>query len=123
MKRHLRLWFVLLISLVLPVNGMAAFELGSEPCQMGGSMSAMAAPADHLAHADSPAMNAADDSGHTHDDDGAPCPSGQQCKSGSMLLLDMARPMPASAPLKMAVYFPDAIPTPVDDNHWRPPRV
>jgi hypothetical protein len=125
MKRHLRLWFVLLISLVLPVNGMAAFEMGIEPCQMAGSQADLAELTSYQPHGmhSMAGLQAGIDPAHENAEDDAPCPSGLQCKSPGMLVLELARSVPTGAPSAVTAYFPDHIPTSAGDNHWRPPRI
>lgn len=59
MKAYLRLFLVLLISVALPVTGMAALELSAEPCQMQDD-SQVSEHAGHL-------LVTQDDDEHTHD--------------------------------------------------------
>lgn len=121
MKPRLRLFFVLLISLMLSVNGMAAPELASERCLMTGSEMTTAAREDHQAHGNMLGMNTAGVTEHSHNDDGPLCASGQQCQTSSMLSPEVSKPALPGAPLIVATYFPDYMPTTAGDSHWRPP--
>jgi hypothetical protein len=114
MSRYLRLFLVLLLSLALPLTGMAGVPSSTEPCPMQmpdmPMMSDMspdccqdgAAPADHSKS----------------------CKPGQECKTGGMLQLSMpvlkAPVMFANA--LIASLSSDFIPDRTPSGVWRPPR-
>lgn len=82
MKLRLRLVFVLLMSLVLPINGMAALQLASARCSMGESGASHGALTGHEVHTDMRTVTA-DPAQHERDDNGALCADGQQCQTAS----------------------------------------
>jgi len=113
MKARLRLLLVLLISLALPVSGMAALEWSAEPCQMQNDMEASA----HLAHQ----PTAQDEDAHSHD--GNPlCESGHQCKAGSLLQTGVAQPVVTASLPQLVVHYPEFFPARSGADVWRPPR-
>lgn len=104
MKAYLRLFLVLLISVALPVTGMAALELSAEPCQMQDD-SQVSEHAGHL-------LVAQDDDEHAHDGNPS-CESGHQCKSGSMLQSTVLKPgLGASVPLLVVSHSEFFLPVP-----------
>ena len=118
--KSVRLFFLLLLSFALPINGMAqALMLAGQ-----GSMAAhdsMPMPAHH-AHAGMAAGETdclqADDSGKGS----LVCKSGQECKSSSLLQLSLGKPL--SLPLGHAPALPSSEPAPsrIPDAVWHPPR-
>lgn len=121
MKRRLRLVFVLLMSLVLPINGMAALQLASARCSMGESGASHGALTGHEVHADMRTVTA-DPAQHERDDNGALCADGQHCQTASLLLPQFSKPPVSGPELNLATYMPNHTPTPAGDSHWRPPR-
>lgn len=112
MNGRLRLVLILLLSLALPLSGMAGRAV-AEPCpmqaagmQMPGDMppdccADMAGPAEH----------------------GKPCKSGQECQSGSLLQVSTASPLLSlSGPVKLSCSS-DFLPSSSPSGVWRPPRV
>ena len=112
MNTLMRLLLVVLISLALPLNGMAAAELSAEPCQMQTDLE-MDGHAGHLA--------TADDEPHAHQ--GNPlCDSGHQCKTGSLLPALVARAVFSGTPQLPGAAYPEFLPAGSGADVWRPPR-
>lgn len=113
MKRYLRCCLIFLISLALPLSGMAGNQAPTEPCPMK-----------------TPGMAMMGDMGKDccHDmnspsDHGKPCKPGQECKSGSLLQVSFVKPATRlSSPLVLSL-FSDFLPTQSPSGVWRPPRV
>lgn len=112
MKHPLRFCLILLLSLALPLAGMAG-ALPAEPCPMqraGMAHMTDMAP-DCCQDADSAAKH------------GQPCKPGQECKTSSPLQMATGKPSVAVAgPLAahpIAAFLPERTPSGV----WRPPRV
>ncbi|WP_248487999.1 hypothetical protein [Pseudomonas sp. CYM-20-01] len=111
MSRLLRLVLVLLLSLTLPLTGMAGVPSSTEPCPM--KMSGMPMMSDM-------SPDCCQD-GAEH---GKACKPGQECKTGSLLQLSLAvlkAPLPSAYPLRVSAsseFIPDRTPSGV----WRPPR-
>lgn len=118
MKHRLRLVFALLISFMLPINGMAALQLASVQCAMGGSHGASDM---HEVHDNSRVENP-HPAQHVHDDNGVLCADGQQCQTASLLLPQFSKPPVSGPELNLATYVPNHTPTQTGDSHWRPPR-
>ncbi|NDZ07177.1 hypothetical protein [Pseudomonas aeruginosa] len=112
MKRRLHLLLLLLLSLTLPLNGVAGVLAFSEPCPMeqhGISMEDMQASCceDHQQQMSS----------------GKVCKTGQECKSSSMLQVSVIKtPLLFS---RSVVITPthDFLPTASPSGVWRPPRL
>ncbi|WP_294733410.1 hypothetical protein [uncultured Pseudomonas sp.] len=108
MSRYLRFFLVLLLSLALPLTGMAGVPSSTEPCPM--QMSGMQMMSDM-----SPDCCA---------DHGKSCKPGQECKTGGMLQLSMPvlkSPVAVSHPV-VAGLGSDFIPDRTPSGVWRPPR-
>lgn len=111
MSRLLRLILVMLLSLTLPLTGMAGVPSSTEPCPM--KMSSMPMMTDM-----------APDCCQDGVDHGKACKPGQECKTGGLLQLSLAvlkAPLPLAHPLaasRSADFIPDRTPSGV----WRPPR-
>ncbi|MGU3309913.1 hypothetical protein ACLBW8_27045 [Pseudomonas sp. M5A4_2d] len=111
MSRLLRLILVMLLSLTLPLTGMAGVPSSTEPCPM--QMSDMQMMTDM-----SP------DCCQDGVDHGKACKPGQECKSGGLLQLSMPvlkAPLTLAHPLTASLssdFIPDRTPPGV----WRPPR-
>ncbi len=121
MKHRLRLVFALLISLMLPINGMAALQLASAQCAMGESGMAHGASDVHEVH-DNSRVESPHPPQNVHDDNGVLCADGQQCQTASLLLPQFNKPPVSGPELNLATYVPNHTPTPTGDSHWRPPR-
>lgn len=118
MKRRLRICLLFLLSLALPLYGMAGSGLPAEPCPL-----MMQAPATSV-------MSAMDMDCHEHvaeDDHPAPhkgglCDDGHVCKAGSLLQVAVLKP-PVVAPLPPQPGFvPAFLPSAANADVWRPPR-
>lgn len=111
MSRLLRLILVMLLSLTLPLTGMAGVPSSTEPCPM--KMSSMQMMTDM-----------APDCCQDGVDHGKACKPGQECKTGGLLQLSLAvlkAPLPLARPLAASLsadFIPDRTPSGV----WRPPR-
>jgi hypothetical protein len=114
MSRYLRFFLVLLLSLALPLTGMAGVPSSTEPCPM--QLSDMAMMSDM-------APDCCQE-GATPADHGKACKPGQECKTGGVLQLSiplLKAPMIVSSPLVVSLssdFTPDRTPSGV----WRPPR-
>ncbi|HEF4760751.1 TPA: hypothetical protein SAN82_003197 [Pseudomonas putida] len=112
MKRYLRFCLVFLISLALPLSGMAGVQAPAEPCpmktmgmQMMDDMGMdccqdMSAPSEH----------------------GKPCKPGQECKTGGMLQVSIVKPPVTLFSPVVTAFFVDVLPVPTPSGVWRPPR-
>ncbi|AZF63459.1 MULTISPECIES: hypothetical protein [Pseudomonas] len=111
MSRLLRLILVMLLSLTLPLTGMAGVPSSTEPCPM--KMSDMQMMSDMAPDCCQDAANP-----------GKACKPGQECKTGSLLQLSMPvlkAPLTLAHPLTASLssdFIPDRTPSGV----WRPPR-
>lgn len=113
MKRYLRCCLIFLISLVLPLSGMAGVQAPTEPCPMETmGMAMMGDMAQDCCHdMKSPS------------DHGKPCKSGQECKTGGMLQVSILKPATRlSSPLVLSL-FSDFLPAHTPSGVWRPPRI
>ncbi|MCQ4325611.1 hypothetical protein CXK94_17345 [Stutzerimonas stutzeri] len=114
MKTRLLLCFLLLISLVLPVKGMAGAELAAQPCSL--PMSDLDQAALHMDHAEHGQHD-------TQDHDGNPlCKSGHQCKVGCLLLVDIPQADAGVASPSLTTFHSEFIPARNCADVWRPPR-
>jgi len=114
MSRYLRFFLVLLLSLSLPLTGMAGVPSSSEPCPM--QMSDMQMMSDM-------SPDCCQD-GATQADHGKNCKPGQECKTGGMLQLSMPvlkAPLTTATAL-VANLSTDFIPDRTPSGVWRPPR-
>ena len=112
MKRYLRFCLIFLISLALPLSGMAGIQSPIEPCPMKttgmtlmGDMNQdccldMSSSADH----------------------GKPCKPGQECRSGSLLQVSLEKPATRLSNPQMLKIFSDSLPIQTPSGVWRPPR-
>lgn len=113
MKRYLRLCLIYLISLALPLSGMAGLAAATEPCPMKtAGMAKMAKMGLNCCHD----MNSSSDHGK-------PCKPGQECKTGSMLQVSIVK-LPIMLPSPLVLSFSsDFLPDQAPSGVWRPPRV
>lgn len=112
MIRRLRLFIILLLSLALPLTGMAGFEAPVEPCPMQEQGMSQMAGMD---------QDCCQDAGKMTPHGKKACKTGQECKTSSLLQVSLL-----SAP-----HHPVAPQTPSRYNHlllsqapadlWRPP--
>jgi hypothetical protein len=114
MKRRLRFLLVFLISLALPLTGMAGVEAPTEPCPM------QAAGMSHMAGMD---QDCCEDMGKMTEHGKKSCKTGQECKTGSMLQISVLKaPVTLTRPV-MADAPPEAVPDRSPADPWRPPTV
>lgn len=113
MKRYLRLCLVLLISLALPLSGMAGVAAPVEPCPMKTAGMSVVADMD---------QDCCNDMGKGAEH-GKACKPGQECKSGSLLQVAVVKPANRlSSPLVVASVN-DFLPAKAPSGVWRPPCV
>ena len=113
MKRFLQLCLVFLISLALPLSGMAGVRVPANPCPMNAvGMTKMAdTGTDCCQDMGGPAEH------------GKPCKSGQDCKSGSLLQVSAVKPpICLSCPVVIS-FSSNLLPIQAPSGVWRPPRV
>ncbi|MGO4313925.1 hypothetical protein AB4Z35_29480 [Pseudomonas sp. KB_15] len=113
MKRYLRFCLIFVISLALPLSGMAGVQAPTEPCPMKTMGMAMM---------DDMGMDCCNDM-KSPTEHGKPCKPGQECKTGGMLQVSISKP-------PVALYSPvvlssssDSMPVSTPSGVWRPPRV
>lgn len=112
MKRYLRLCLIVLLSLALPLNGVAGLVAATEPCPMQAADMAMMADIvqDCCQDMDSPS------------EPGKPCKAGQECKTASLLQVAIVKPpVTLSSPIGVS-YSSDFLPAHPPSGVWRPPR-
>ena len=112
MKRYLRLFLIFLISLALPLSGMAGIQSPTEPCPM-----------------QTTGMTMMDDMNQdccldlsSSADHGKPCKPGQECRSASLLQVSFGKPATRLSSPQMLTIFSDSLPTQAPSGVWRPPR-
>ncbi|BBP77338.1 hypothetical protein CCU68_25185 [Pseudomonas gingeri NCPPB 3146 = LMG 5327] len=114
MKRYLRFCLLLVISLALPLSGMAGVRVSAEPCpmEMAGKTTMDGMGPDCCQEAKNGAI-----------EHGKLCKPGQECKTASMLQVSVIKP-PISLSLPAVISFSsDLLPLQTPSGVWRPPRV
>ncbi len=114
MKRHLRLLLIFMISLTLPLSGMAGVEAPTEPCPMQAAGMTMPADMD---------MDCCQDHGKMAEPGKKACKPGQECKTGSMLQVSIVKPPVTLTGPVLAETHPAAVPDRSPADLWRPPCV
>ena len=112
MKRYLRCCLIFLISLALPLSGMAGVQAPTEPCPMKTTGMAMMGDMgqDCCLDMESPS------------DHGKPCKPGQECRTGGMLQVSIITPpVTLSSPVVLS-FSSDFLPAQAPSGVWRPPR-
>jgi hypothetical protein len=112
MKRYLRLCLIFLISLTLPLTGMAGVQAPTEPCPM--KTTGMVMMADMGMDCCNDMKSSADHS--------KPCKSGQECKNGSIVEVLAFRPPASPLTAVMGFVVSDSAPVGTSSGVWRPPR-
>jgi hypothetical protein len=113
MKRYLRFCLIFVISLALPLSGMAGVQAPTEPCPM---------KAMGMAMMDDMGMDCCNDM-KSPTEHGKPCKAGQECKTGGMLQVSIVKPpVTLFSPVVLA-FSSDSVPLPTPSGVWRPPRV
>lgn len=113
MKRYLRLCMLLLISLTLPMSGMAGVQAPTEPCPMKTMGMAMM---------DDMKMDCCNDM-KSPSEHGKPCKPGQECKTGGMLEVSVFKPPVTLFDPVVLSFASDSLPVHTPSGVWRPPRV
>ncbi|UVE16500.1 hypothetical protein NVV93_12855 [Pseudomonas sp. LS44] len=113
MKRYLRFYLIVLLSLALPLSGMAGLATATEPCPMKAAGMEMMGDMD---------QDCCEYLGNPSDH-GKPCKSGQECKTASQLQVSSVKPpVTLSSPIVVS-FSSDLLPAQVPSGVWRPPRV
>ncbi|WP_447750371.1 hypothetical protein [Pseudomonas nicosulfuronedens] len=114
MPRRLRLLIILLLSLALPLTGMAGIEAPAEPCPMQSlGMSPMAGMG----------QDCCEDSGKATQHGKKDCKTGQECKTSSLFQVSVLKaPLPPVTPERPTLYA-DLILSQAPSALWRPPCV
>lgn len=111
MTRYLRLCLILLLTLALPLRGMAGVQSPAEPCPMQAMGMTVIAGME---------MDCCDDT-KSPSEHGKPCKAGQECKTGSMLQVSVVK-TPLTRPNTTASTFvSDILPIQPPAGVWRPP--
>ena len=112
MKRYLRFCLIFVISLALPLSGMAGIQ-APEPCPMKTMGMAMM---------DDMGMDCCNDM-KSPSEHGKPCKPGQECKTGGMLQVSIFKPpVTVFSPVVLS-FLSDSLPVKTSSGVWRPPRV
>ncbi|NBA98606.1 hypothetical protein [Pseudomonas sp. R5(2019)] len=112
MKRYLRFCLIFMISLALPLSGMAGVQAPTEPCPMKTMGMAMM---------DDMGRDCCQDM-KSPSEHGKPCKSGQECKTGGMLQVSIGKPgVTVSSPVVLS-FSSDFLPVQTPSGVWRPPR-
>ena len=110
MKRYLRCCLIFLISLALPLSGMAGIQSPIEPCPMKTTGMTMMGDINQDGDMSSSA------------DHGKSCKPGQECRSASLLQVSFGKPATRLSSPQMLTIFSDSLPTQTPSGVWRPPR-
>lgn len=115
MKRCLRLCLVVLLSLTLPLAGMAGVRPPADPCPMrAAGLTAMPDMPDMVPDC---CDEAGAPAGH-----GQPCKPGQECKTASLLQVAIVKPPATLASPPAPAACRDSLPERTTPGVWRPPR-
>ncbi|MHC8400743.1 hypothetical protein ACYZTX_15020 [Pseudomonas sp. MDT1-17] len=112
MKGYLRCCLIFLISLALPLSGMAGIQSPIEPCPMQTTGMTMMGDVSQDCCVD--ISNSADH--------GKTCKPGQECRSASLLQVSFGKPAARLSSPQMLTIFSDLLPTQAPSGVWRPPR-
>ncbi len=113
MKRYLRFCLIFLISLSLPLSGMAGVQAPTEPCPMKTMDMVMM---------DGMGLDCCQDM-KSSTEHGKPCKPGQECKTGGILQVSSIKPpITLSSPLVRSFSL-DSLPIQTPSGVWRPPRI
>lgn len=118
MKRCLRLCLVVLLSLTLPLAGMAGVRPPADPCPMrAAGLTAMPDMPDMPDMVPDCCDEAGAPAGH-----GQPCKPGQECKTASLLQVAIVKPPATLASPPAPAACRDSLPERTTPGVWRPPR-
>ena len=112
MKRYLRLFLIFLISLALPLSGMAGIQSPIEPCPMKTTGMTMMGDMNQDCCGDMSSSA----------DHGKPCKPGQECRSASLLQVLLGKPATRLSSPQILTIFSDSLSTQAPSGVWRPPR-
>ncbi|MFS2069132.1 hypothetical protein ACEN9D_10275 [Pseudomonas sp. CT11-2] len=112
MKRYLRCCLIFLMCFALPLSGMAGIQAPTEPCPMKTTGMAMMGDMDQDCCQDM----------STPAEHGKACKPGQECKTGGMLQVSIAKPPVTLFNPVVTTFFVDALPVQTPSGVWRPPR-
>lgn len=112
MIRRLRLLVVLLLTVALPLTGMAGIEAPTEPCPM------QSMGMERMAGMD---QDCCQDMSKTPQHGKKDCKSGQECKSGSLLQVNVLKPATPTAISHRATRHSDVVLGQTPADPWRPP--
>ena len=119
---------LLLISLMLPVNGMAQSLMGLGTLPTSERFESAAPYADHGSHAamqadiHTPDAMCGDCSHAEHNAGSLVCDSGQECKTSSLLQVMSGGHPNVPSGHSLAVFSSEFLPAAVADAVWHPPR-
>lgn len=113
MKRYLRYCLILMLSLALPLSGMAGVQASTEPCPM---------EALGMAMMDDMGMDCCNDMKNPAEH-GKPCKPGQECKTGGMLQVSVSKPAVTRSSPAIVAFARNSLPVQTPSGVWRPPRV
>ena len=109
MKRYLRLFLIFLISLALPLSGMAGIQSPTEPCPTNTTGMTMMDDMNQDCCGD---MSSSADHGKP----------GQECRSASLLQVLLGKPATRLSSPQILTIFSDSLSTQAPSGVWRPPR-
>ena len=113
MKRYVQFCIIFVISLALPLSGMAGVQASIEPCPMKTmGMTIM----------DDMGMDCCNDM-KTLSEHGEPRTPGQACKAGGIFPVSTFKPSVAVFSPVVLSFFSDSLPAQTPSRVWRPPRV
>lgn len=113
MNRYLRFCLIFLISLALPLSGMAGIQVSTEPCPMEGVGMTMMDDVGADCCQDQKSLS----------EHGKPCKPGQECKAGGMLQVSVIKTPVIVSHSVVISSSSDFSPVPTPSGVWRPPRV
>jgi hypothetical protein len=113
MKRCLRLCLIFLISLALPLSGMAGIQAPAEPCPMSAAGMEMM---------DAMGQDCCQEMGSASEH-GKPCKPGQECRTASLLQASTLKPAVTLSSPMVVSFSSDFLPAQTPSGVWRPPRV
>ncbi|EPJ76099.1 MULTISPECIES: hypothetical protein [unclassified Pseudomonas] len=112
MKHYLRCCLIFLISLALPLSGMAGIQSPTEPCPMHTTGMTMMGDMNQDCCGDMSSSA----------DHGKPCKPGQECRSASLLQVSLGKPATRLSSPQMLTIVSALLPAQAPSGVWRPPR-
>lgn len=111
MKRHLRLFLLLLLSFALPLNGMASMGAFAEAC-----------PMEAQGHVMDGMQGSCCEDRQEQSANSETCKSGQECKTGCTLQVCVIKSSVEPSGQTVHAFSLDFVPAPTPFGVWRPPR-